>query len=1027
MRTLGCAGLMCIVLAVLGCGHERGGGYYRPARMAILNRNLEKYDWARAERDRIIKAADAWLKYDDATLRTLVVPPEVPRSSIPHDAGAPVNGAEQRKLGRYSWKVSFDRPYKVVNPADGKEYPSNDFVAFMKSGYKDRSLLTGPYADDGWGCKVEGFDKPFWFVAVYAQWSVTRLLLPAVDNLSQAYLLTGDARYAHACAVLLWQMAEYYPRYFFEKQSRYGKEVRPDYLGRILYHTWEALYTCHSVPPAYDAVRPAIGKDKALMAMTGQTADEIKGFIEDRMLRTMANDIMDGSGRIEGNYGMHQVGLLRIAAALEGQTRKPTSAEMREWVLRNPGAKSCGQLGMEDALNNLFHRDGYPFESPSYNCHWMKALNEMVESLGAEGRRILAMPRFRKSFEWPVRMACAGEFVPSYGDSNTLFHGPLGWFDYVFAPAYRHYRDPMFAKALKQINAKPGRNLFEECIEEELVEAAEKRPEPLGVTSELLPGVGFASLQCGSDANRTAVALFYGFYQGHLHVDRLTMDLYSWRNTLLPDFGYPETADSYDPRRYGFFAHTVSHNTVMVDARQQAIARGRLTVYDPGDFAQVVEVSGEPVYPGKATLYRRTLMLVEVSPTEAYVVDIFRIRGGDRHDWLVHGTQAAFSSDMAFSVPRKEGTLAGADVPYGYFYDDKRYDNNNAAHVPYYLYGGSGFQWLFNVQQAPLDGVGSVTWALNRPPKLFPPRPRAGVSLRAHLVGRDETVFACDGKPQHRKDWPETVKFVCRNRQGKNLESVFVTVFEPYKDSPFIRSVKPLPVADGDDMPVALEIALKDRTHVIYNRLENGAARTLPGGRRMDARATVLELAADDLPTRTYTLDALHTCPVLRSRVAAVNVERREITLADPVLPDTAPAGGMAIVGGPLHGNAVAVSRVVSPRAFAVEDDDLAAGTFDITGVDGEWIDYRPNSFHYMEAGMTLYNEAGRAVAKLVSVPPVGHVIDMSGRRIRLDRAVTLADFPDADQNGRRTCKVLVLGPGDDVTLHRSLRTQATR
>ena len=89
----------------------------------------------------------------------------------------------------------------------------------------------------------------------------------------------------------------------------------------------------------------------------------------------------------------------------------------------------------------------------------------------------------------------------------------------------------------------------------------------MGVESQLLPGVGFASLQRGSSRNRTALAIYYGYYQGHSLFDRLPLDLYSWRHALTPDFGYPETADSYDPRRLGFLSHTVAHNTMMGNSR----------------------------------------------------------------------------------------------------------------------------------------------------------------------------------------------------------------------------------------------------------------------------------------------------------------------------------------------------------------------------------------------------------------------------------------------------------------------------
>ena len=999
--------------------------------MNVVSRNLSQHVWARKQRDEILRRADAWLRYDAARLRSLVPPPEVPRAIVAHEKGAPVNGEALNRIGRYSWILSFDRPWKVTSPVDGRTYPSNNFQAFLDSDCTDRSLLTGPYPDDGWGCYVEGEEKPFWFVGVYAHWSARHLLLPAIDDLSKAYLITADGRYAHACVLLLWQLAEYYPRYCYEKQSRYGKEVTPDYKGRLLYHTWESNNTCRVVPPAYGAVRPAIEGDQALFGFTGQTAKQIRSHIEDRMLRTMANDIMDGSDRIQGNYGMHQHSLLRIAEVLKYSRKRPTSRQMREYVIRNPEPKSYFQMGMVDALNNLLHRDGYPIESPGYNVAWISALSGMAETLGREGRRIVSMARFRKLFTWPIRMTCAGEFVPSYGDSGDLFHPLLGWTRDVFEPAYGYGKDPIFARAMAHPKTEHTRNLFGDPIDEkELTEAARKAPSRLGETSELMPGVGFASLQTGREANRTALAVFYGIYWGHAHYDRLQLDLYAWGHALTPDLGYPETADAYDPRRAGFISHTVTHNTVMVNARRQALARGRLHLYDPGDFAQLVEISAEACYPKTTKLYRRTLMLVDVGPDQAYVVDIFRVRGGSQHDWIVHGTQADFDSDLPMSAPRENGTVAGPDVPYGHFYDDRRYDNDNEAHVPYHLYEGSAFQWLFNVQETKLNGVGSARWRLNRPPDLYPQRPHAGVVLRAHLVGQNETVVACDGIPQRRETWPDTLKFLLRRRVGNDLESMYVTVFEPYKDAPFIESVRPIPLAAGTDLPVALEIACGRSMHTIFNRLEAPVGMTsvlkLDGGIILDARAAVLERTEAGDYGQTYLLDVGKSdgrlagsvpAPAVRTRVEHVDYEKGVVTLARSVLTDTLPAGGIAIIESRRHADAISVAEIIDGRTFAVGDEDLCAGTVSVTSARGDRIHFTPKHVWFIQPGMTVVNEEEKAVGRIKSIE--------QGTARLTGSSLTLRDFPDGNRDGQRTIRAMTVGPGDSVALHRSVRITA--
>jgi hypothetical protein len=202
--------ILAIVLLSAAVCYAQPRGYYTDTRLNHMRENIASHAWAAEERDRIIAAADKWLQYDTDRLRTLVTPPHVPRAVIAHDDFAPVAGDELFAKGRYSWIIDFDHPWQVKHPTTGEMYPSNDFAAYLASGMTDRSLLgEGASVDDGWGATVEGFDKPFWFVGVYAHWSVVRLLLPAIENTSKAYLITGDERYAHACALLLWQLAEY--------------------------------------------------------------------------------------------------------------------------------------------------------------------------------------------------------------------------------------------------------------------------------------------------------------------------------------------------------------------------------------------------------------------------------------------------------------------------------------------------------------------------------------------------------------------------------------------------------------------------------------------------------------------------------------------------------------------------------------------------------------------------------------------------------------------------------------------------
>ena len=1028
MNRLWVACVLLLALVSPFTGHAKSARtLYTEAKLRIASENLKRYEWARKERSLIVARADKWLKYDDAKLRTLVPPPGVPRAGRVHLEGCPVHGEAANKVGAYAWRISFDDPWKVRCPVGKEVYPSNDFAAFLASGMKDRSLLTGDYPDDGWGWQKPGVPKKFWFVAFYAQWSVSRFLHPALRDLSRAFLLTDDPRYAHACALLLWQLAEYYPRYQFEKQSRYGTEFLPWYKGRLLYHTWEC-FTVQTVAPAYDAIWPAIPNDAALAAIAKQSPREIREHIESRVLRTMAKDITDGTNRIQGNYGMHQVGAVRVAIVLDDEVNHPTKSEIIDWVLNNDRANMYTAMGLYDALFNLVHRDGYPFESPSYNCGWMRDLTHVAEALEDAGVPMFDHPRFRKLLSWPMKMLCAGEFTPPLGDSNNMFAGALGIQPLYCDAGFRRLRDPAFAKVWVQTGRQPKQDLFRECLSKQIAQAARTHPEPIGTQSSLLPGLGFATLQTGTDANRTAVAVFYGRYVGHAHYDRLHIDLYSHRNSLLPDFGYPETADTFDPRRYGFFSHNLAHNTVMVDSRRQASARGRLHVFDPGPFAQTVEVSAGAVYPDRVTLYRRTLMLVDAAPDQACLVDIFRVRGGQQHDWVVHGTQAEFRSDLPLSAVEAKGTLAGPDVPYGLFYDDPKLRDKPKGTVRYHLYEGSGFQFLFNVQRAKLHAVAHADWHLNRPEDLYPNHPTRGVVLRAHLIGKGEEALVCDGRPQLRRTWPETVKFLIRRRVGRALESAFVTVFEPYKNHPFVDSVRSLPVTPDVGMPVALEIRARGRRHVVFACLEavGSAAHTIQLGDEsltVVAKAAVLSQDVDGKVVRAYLLDGqraewggfvIEGEPEAHTRVAEVDYPRGRITLVDPALRGRSTAGGIAVVESAAHAAVIPVTGDAAASSFSVGDDDLCAARVAVRKVLDKGLQIYPRYAYWVEPGMTVINEAHRVLGRVRSFDK--GIMQIDGGPYKMD------DFPDVDRDGRRRISVMVVGPGDQITLHSSVR-----
>jgi len=106
----------------------------------------------------------------------------------------------------------------------------------------------------------------------------------------------------------------------------------------------------------------------------------------------------------------------------------------------------------------------------------------------------------------------------------------------------------------------------------------------------------------------------------------------------------------------------------------------------------------------------------------------------------------------------------------------------------------------------------------------------------------DATLTARGRSPRNGPD----LRYWLRVRKGANLESQFVSVLEPYGKSPFIKSIRRLPLAEQPDgFAVALEVRLADgRTDRIF-ATENGGRVATPDGFALDGRLGWVRFDAD--------------------------------------------------------------------------------------------------------------------------------------------------------------------------------------
>src|SRR5690606_1272961 len=125
---------------------------------------------------------------------------------------------------------------------------------------------------------------------------------------------------------------------------------------------------------------------------------------------------------------------------------------------------------------------------------------------------------------------------------------------------------------------------------------------------------------------------------------------------LLPDLGYTHTFYYYWSRS------TLSHNTVVVDAanmqvneENQSAHGGNVEVFAPvNDEVQVVRANQESAY-AQTDVYTREPWMIQfpdAEKNEGYLLDLFRVSGGDRHEYTLQGDanhDAIFETDLTMN------------------------------------------------------------------------------------------------------------------------------------------------------------------------------------------------------------------------------------------------------------------------------------------------------------------------------------------------------------------------------------------
>ncbi len=933
--------------------------YYQQKDIERARSLVSTQKWATKLRDEAVSRSEWLLKMSDEALWNFVPPAEQLRSlEVAFNVGCPVHGKEVYvKGGHYPWIMTHELPFKLKCPIGGEMYPSNDFDPWGTD--KNKVDTSQPYLDDGNGY-VDEKGQHYYFVATYVFWRRWQFDIigfftsaegaSGLRALRNAYLLTGDARYAHKAGVLLARIAQQYPDMDFTPQ---GVELyHPSEIsGKTFDNIWEN-FVVSEYSTTYDAIYPEIEKDAELQSfLRSKGIEEPRALIEKNILWEAMDAITGGRDgkhpiQIVGNFGMRQQTITELAVVLDNTDPKigMTKKEVIDWVMTGDG-------GVENALWNLVHRDGAIAESsPSYMALWQKTLLETAKNLNRLDFDFFKHPKMWKLATVGLDIAVLGEQVPSIGDSGGFFgNRRVGWVPEVLLATFESTGDERVAKALEMIGG-AEQNLWQEYSPEKIraaatrFDAAHNGKWPR--STRHLGGFGVAIAE--SPKEDVGLSLYYGYAGGgHGHRDRLTIEMFAFGRPMLTENGYPSPMGDIlsTPKRFFWGGNTLSHYGVTIDRQwQQSVHRGELNALLGTPLVQWIEAdAAKGAYPDIASLYRRSSLLIENSGALPYLLDIFRVQGGKEHVWSYHGPPLPEYSTYGLQPGpvQDKGTLAGPDVAYDTLPNNLPHNKiETEASYGYYKlkpmayppiaedWKGapptditSGFQYLLNVQRAPSPSQAwGAVWS----------DPEKDQYLRLTVPKSEvQQVILADSQPNSHPSNPKTLPYILSVHHAdaenadadKTFRSAFVAVSEPYQKQHDVTDVQRL-ATSGHPHAVAAMVERRSGRDIVLSNLDAGenSIATSPTKEVMELQGAlaIVSLQGKQLRNATIVDASRFQSPwlnvampqLLQGVVQAVDYKSNTITLDRQLASSSNLIGQTVLLGNNQHRTSYAITAV---------------------------------------------------------------------------------------------------------------------
>lgn len=760
----------------------------------------------------------------------------------------------------HHWEWSASEPDTYRSRVSDFEWPNEDYpLEHVQKIMSPRGrIIEYRYWEDEDGIR--------YYFEQFLQKQVIGALIWDFKRMGMAYLLTGEDDFADRTAFLLYRLSQVYPHWIPHGPGETYGVMGPDGYEELFFSPNPPFpYVCGRIREWY------IG-DSALLHNTAAAYDMIydSGALE-RLSERVGEDVRI---RIERDL------LYEIAAFSKEfmpDMHNPNGVNTRAFatlglVMQDPDMIRIAMDQFDPILHSGTNLDGFWHEG-TYSYHRMVIMG-MIDFpeifanyrdpdgyVDDQGRRFdhvdiyQAYPELRNFYSIPRHLFLPNNYVHPFNDSSIhMDSSQTRQIDEQTFVNYGGYYVPPRATDYS-VFFRPDQSIHEGRE----MEQPEWR-------SLLHPASGFAFLRSLKGDNAAEVFFEYSEFSGHHHRDLLHLTIFAKGYDLSPDLGYTYTRDR------PFADSTASHNTVIVNARGQDLEHGELNaavLATTGDetrsAVQYISARAEAAYkPEGVSVYDRELALVPVGEDDFYLFDLFRVRGGETHDWLFHGA-ADYPQEVAadFEFRPIEGDFleySGGGVPTesmeaGHDYFRRTHaDRDEVAEAMEIIRQESGMDFITDIERAANETdslsyefrfVGDVeppywgrSWSAVPPfqPDFALPL-QEDVALQTRLFSGSPLGFYRATAPgirraQERDDLLADARMpiIVARRSQPTGTTHFAAIHQPYAGSPFVEAVERLHL-DETTETAAFAVTHGGGTDVLLSsRSPEGRVRVEHGG-----------------------------------------------------------------------------------------------------------------------------------------------------------------------------------------------------